>query len=155
MKLGFPNGGTNHNWSTADAGFRLFRRDRQGKQSRGVVLCGKIERLHRAVTTGWEHMGKNKGPSQQGKPHGWCWLQATWQRGACWQSILNSTARNIVEALILQGDFSCSAISWKSSPASCKESRRLLECIEDNFLVQVIAQREKCYWTCCSPTQMN
>ncbi|KAK4826983.1 hypothetical protein QYF61_013083 [Mycteria americana] len=42
------------------------------------------------------------------------------------------------QALILLGDFIHSDICWKSSTASCRQSRRLLECIEDNFLSQVI-----------------
>ncbi|KAK4810519.1 LOW QUALITY PROTEIN: hypothetical protein QYF61_004482, partial [Mycteria americana] len=42
------------------------------------------------------------------------------------------------QALILLGDFNHPDICWKSSTASCKQSRRLLECIEDNFLTQVI-----------------
>ncbi|KAK4825884.1 hypothetical protein QYF61_003158 [Mycteria americana] len=40
--------------------------------------------------------------------------------------------------LILLGDFNHSDICWKSSTASCRQSRRLLQCIEDNFLSQVI-----------------
>jgi len=34
-------------------------------------------------------------------------------------------------------DFNHPDISWKSSTASCRQSRRLLECIKDNFLIQV------------------
>jgi len=36
------------------------------------------------------------------------------------------------------GDFKHTNICWKSSMASCRQSRRFLECIEDNFLSQVI-----------------
>ncbi|KAK4807182.1 hypothetical protein QYF61_024308 [Mycteria americana] len=42
-----------------------------------------------------------------------------------------------LQALILLGDFNHPDIHWKSGTASCKQSRRLLECIEDNFLIQV------------------
>ena len=42
------------------------------------------------------------------------------------------------QALILLGDFNHPNICWKSSTASCRQSRRLLECIKDNFLSQVI-----------------
>ena len=42
------------------------------------------------------------------------------------------------QALILLGDFNHPDICWKSSTASCRQCRRLLECIEDNFLSQVI-----------------
>jgi len=42
-----------------------------------------------------------------------------------------------LQALILLGDFNHPNICWKSSTASCRQSRRFLECIEDNFLSQV------------------
>ncbi|KAK4831065.1 hypothetical protein QYF61_015122 [Mycteria americana] len=42
------------------------------------------------------------------------------------------------QALVLLRDFNHPDICWKSSTASCRQSRRLLECIEDNFLTQVI-----------------
>ncbi|PKU43387.1 rna-directed dna polymerase from mobile element jockey-like [Limosa lapponica baueri] len=40
------------------------------------------------------------------------------------------------QAIFLLGDFSHPNICWKSSMASCRKSRRLLECIENNFLSQ-------------------
>ncbi|KAK4818274.1 hypothetical protein QYF61_009992 [Mycteria americana] len=43
-----------------------------------------------------------------------------------------------LQALVLLGDFSHPNICWKSSTASCRQSRTLLECTEDNFLSQVI-----------------
>ncbi|KAK4827434.1 hypothetical protein QYF61_017991 [Mycteria americana] len=42
------------------------------------------------------------------------------------------------QALVLLGDFNHLDICWKSSTASCRQSGRLLECIEHNFLTQVI-----------------
>lgn len=36
------------------------------------------------------------------------------------------------------GYFSYQDICWESCTAGCKKSRRLLECIEDNFPVQVL-----------------
>ncbi|KAF1446075.1 hypothetical protein FQV07_0012864, partial [Pygoscelis papua] len=42
------------------------------------------------------------------------------------------------QAFVVLGDFNHPDICWKSSTASCRQSRRLLECIEDNFLSQVI-----------------
>ena len=43
-----------------------------------------------------------------------------------------------LQALILIGDFNHPDICWKCDTASCKQSWRLLEYIEDNFLIQVI-----------------
>ena len=41
-------------------------------------------------------------------------------------------------ALVLVGDFNHLDICWKDHTASCKRSRRLMESIDDNFLVQVV-----------------
>ena len=38
------------------------------------------------------------------------------------------------QAFVLLGDFNHPNIYWKSSTASCRQSRRLLECMEDKFL---------------------
>ena len=43
-----------------------------------------------------------------------------------------------LRALILVGDFNHPDICWKDHTVSCKRSRRLVESIDDNFLVQVM-----------------
>ncbi|KAK4816346.1 hypothetical protein QYF61_015660 [Mycteria americana] len=40
-------------------------------------------------------------------------------------------------ALVLMGDFNLSDICWKYNTAERKQSRRFLECVEDNFLTQL------------------
>jgi len=42
------------------------------------------------------------------------------------------------QSLVLLGDFNHPDVCRKSSTVSCRQSRRFLECIEDNFLSQVI-----------------
>ncbi|KAK4807857.1 hypothetical protein QYF61_007763 [Mycteria americana] len=42
------------------------------------------------------------------------------------------------QALLLLGDFNHPDTRWKSSTASCRQCRRLLDSIEDNFLSQII-----------------
>ena len=44
---------------------------------------------------------------------------------------LQEAARS--QALVLLGEFNPPDNCWKSSTASCGQSRRLLECMEDNF----------------------
>jgi len=51
------------------------------------------------------------------------------------------------QALVLLEDFNHPNICWKSSTASCRQSRRLLECIEDNLLSQVIDSPSTVGWT--------
>ncbi|PKU32580.1 nedd4-binding protein 2-like 2 [Limosa lapponica baueri] len=42
------------------------------------------------------------------------------------------------KALVLLGDFNYPNICWKSNTASCRQSRRFLECLDNNFLGQEI-----------------
>ncbi|RMC20286.1 hypothetical protein DUI87_01133 [Hirundo rustica rustica] len=45
-----------------------------------------------------------------------------------------------LQALILLRDFNHPNVSWESSTRSCRQSRRLLECMDDNFLNQIQEQ---------------
>lgn len=44
------------------------------------------------------------------------------------------------QALILMGDFKHLDICWQDNKANCKPSRRLLESVDTNFLVQVLVR---------------
>ncbi|GAB0204363.1 hypothetical protein GRJ2_002901900 [Grus japonensis] len=44
------------------------------------------------------------------------------------------------QALVLMGDFNHPSICWRGNTAGHKQSRRFLECIDDNFLLQVIEE---------------
>ena len=44
------------------------------------------------------------------------------------------------QALVLMGDFSHPDICWRDNTAGHKQSRRFLECIDDNFLLQVMEE---------------
>ncbi|PKU39574.1 rna-directed dna polymerase from mobile element jockey- hypothetical protein [Limosa lapponica baueri] len=46
--------------------------------------------------------------------------------------------RHRLKALTLLGDFNYPNICWKSNMVGCRQSRRLLECLDDNFLRQEI-----------------
>ena len=43
-------------------------------------------------------------------------------------------------ALVLMGDFSLPDVCWKYNTAERKQSRRFLECAEDNFLTQLVSE---------------
>ena len=43
-------------------------------------------------------------------------------------------------ALVLMGDFNFADICWEYNLAQKKQSRRFLECMEDNFLMQMIRE---------------
>lgn len=65
------------------------------------------------------------GPSDQGEPADLVFL-------------LQLQEASHSQALLLVGDFNHMDVCWKSNIAGCKQSRRLLEYIEDNFLIQVL-----------------
>ncbi|GAB0179197.1 hypothetical protein GRJ2_000385000 [Grus japonensis] len=44
------------------------------------------------------------------------------------------------QALVLMGDFNHPHICWRDNTAGHKQSRRFLECVDDNFLLQVIEE---------------
>ncbi|GAB0180661.1 mitochondrial enolase superfamily member 1 [Grus japonensis] len=44
------------------------------------------------------------------------------------------------QALVLMGDFSHPDICWRDNAAEHKQSRKFLECVDDNFLLQVIEE---------------
>ncbi|KAJ7422299.1 hypothetical protein WISP_38577 [Willisornis vidua] len=46
-------------------------------------------------------------------------------------------------ALALVGDFNLPDICWELSTAEKRQSRRFLECIEDNFLLQLVNERTR------------
>jgi len=63
------------------------------------------------------------------------------QNHFCECSCTAYTKKNVVQspsqAFVLLVDCNYPDTCWKSSTASCKQARRLLECIEDNFFSQV------------------
>ncbi|GAB0204603.1 hypothetical protein GRJ2_002925900 [Grus japonensis] len=49
-------------------------------------------------------------------------------------------AASCSQALVLMGDFNYPNICWRDNTAGHKQSRRLLECVDDNFPLQVIEE---------------
>jgi len=124
---------------------RLFRRDRQGRRGKGFALYIKkwieceelsLNNSHEQVKSLWIRIRDqgNQGklvfgayyrPPDQGKPID----------EAC---LLQLQEASHLQALVLLGHFKTPDICWKTSTTRCRQSRRLLECIEANFLRQVI-----------------
>ncbi|GAB0190077.1 hypothetical protein GRJ2_001473000 [Grus japonensis] len=49
-------------------------------------------------------------------------------------------AASCSQALVLTGDFNHPDICWRDNTAEHKQSRKFLECVDDNFLLQVIGE---------------
>jgi len=125
--------------------YRLFRRDRRGRKGRDIALSVKkwieceelsLKYSHEQVESLWVRIrdGGSKGslvvgvsyrPPHQGEPSNEAFF-LQFQEALC------------LQFLVVLGDFNHCDICRKSSTASCRQSRRFLECIEDNCLSQVI-----------------
>jgi len=130
-----------HDWRVAIDGYRLFRRDRWVKRGRSIALYIKksIQREELSLKNSrkqdeilWVRIRErgNKGnlvvgvyyrlPVQVEPTDKTFFLRL--QEASCSQSP------------ILLGDYNHPNNCWKSSMASCRQCRRFLECIDDNFL---------------------
>ncbi|GAB0195108.1 hypothetical protein GRJ2_001976100 [Grus japonensis] len=110
-----------HNWSAAMDGYKLFRRDRQGRRGSGVALyrvcfdCLKLENGEERVEYLWDEEADEIFYKQLGEV-------------------------SQLLALVLMWDFNLSDICWKYNPAERKQSRRFMGYVEDSFLTQLVSE---------------
>lgn len=89
-----------------------------------------------------ERPGKNQTLRRQKEPCGWGLLQLT-EGSLRPKPSCPSYRRHRAHTLQSCGkDFGHLHMYWESTKANCRQSRRLLQCMEDSFLSQVIAQPE-------------
>jgi len=133
---------SSYDWSIGMGGYRLCRKDRQGRRGEGVALYVKDQLECREL-----HLGLDEEPTES------LWVKIKCRAGTgditvgvCyWPSdqderVDETLYRQIGEAsrskaLVLMGDFNHTGICWMYNTASHRQTRRLLECIEDNFLL--------------------
>ncbi|KAK4825626.1 hypothetical protein QYF61_001306 [Mycteria americana] len=134
-----------HNWSVAMDGYKLFRRDRQGRRGGGVALyvrecldCLELNDGDDRVECLWVtiRLKANKAdivvavcyrlPNQDDEADELFYKQ------------LGEASRSL--ALVLVGDFNLPDVCWKYNTAERKQSRRFLECVADNFLTQLVSE---------------
>ncbi|KAK4810586.1 hypothetical protein QYF61_007323 [Mycteria americana] len=135
-----------HNWSAAIDGYKLFKRDRQGRRGGGVALY---------VRECLDSLELNDGDDRVGCL--WVRIRGKANKadivvGACYRppnqdeetdeifyKQLGEASRSL--ALVLGGDFNLPDVCWKYNTAERKQSRRFLECVaDDNFLTQVTSR---------------
>ena len=126
-------------------GCKLFRKDRQGRKGSGMALyvreCFDVTELM---------AGDDKVESLWVKIRGRA-DKADILVGVCYRlpnqdeetdelfyEQLAEAARS--PALVLMGDFNFPDIRWEYNLAQKKQSKRFLECMEDNFLMQMIRE---------------
>ncbi|KAK4830652.1 hypothetical protein QYF61_012495 [Mycteria americana] len=120
-----------HNWSAAMGGYKLFRRARQGRRGEFDDGDDRVECL-------WVRIrGKtNKVDVMVGV----CYRPPNQNEEAdkifCKQ--LGEVSQPL--ALLLMGDFNLPDVCWKCNTVERNQSRRFLECVEDNFLTQLVSE---------------
>ncbi|GAB0183522.1 hypothetical protein GRJ2_000817500 [Grus japonensis] len=133
-----------HDWSAAMDGYKLFRRDRQGRRGSGVALyvrdcfnCIELNDCDDKAQCLWVRMrGKaNKADILLGV----CYRPPNRREevGEVFYKWLAEVSQSL--ALVLVGDFNLLDVCWKYNIAERKQSRRFLECMEDNFLTQQVS----------------
>ncbi|GAB0208053.1 hypothetical protein GRJ2_003271000 [Grus japonensis] len=135
-----------HDWSAAMDGYKLFRRDRHGRRGGGAALyvrecfdCIELDDCDDKVECLWVRMrGKaNKADILLGV----CYRPPSQDEEAdeAFYKRLAEVSQSL--ALVLVGDFNLPDVCWKYNIAERKQSRRFLECVEDdNFLTQLVSE---------------
>ncbi|GAB0208010.1 hypothetical protein GRJ2_003266700 [Grus japonensis] len=133
-----------HNWAAAMDGYKLFRRDRQWRGS-GVALyvkecfdCLELNDGDDRVECLWVRIrGKaNKADIMVGVCHRP--PNQDEEADEIFYKQLGEVSQSL--ALVLMGDFNLPDVCWKYSTAERKQSRRFLECVENNFLTQLVSE---------------
>ncbi|RMC01280.1 hypothetical protein DUI87_22233 [Hirundo rustica rustica] len=130
-------------WSTARDGYKLFRRDRKGRRGGGVALYIKkaldtISINEDGVERLWVRI---KGKANKADVLvGVCYRPASQEEEV--NNLLYKQLKNVSgsSARVLVGDFKLPDICWELHRAERRQSRKFLECMEDNFLSQLVGE---------------
>ena len=125
-------------------GYKLFRRNRQGRRGGGVALyvrecfdCLELDGDERAECLWIRIRGKaNKADIMVGV----CYRPPNQdeETDEIFYKRLGKVSRSL--ALVLMGDFNLPDVCWKYNTVERKQSRRFLECVEENFLNQLVRE---------------
>ncbi|CAM5095768.1 unnamed protein product [Natator depressus] len=135
-----------HDWSTVVGGYKLFRKDRQGRKGGGVALYVREQydgsELRYETTEKPDSLWvKFKSVSNKGDVVvGVCYRppdQEDEVDEAFFRQLMEVTT---LQALVLMGDFNHPDICWESNTAVHRQCRKFLENVGDNFLVQVLEE---------------
>ncbi|GAB0179153.1 hypothetical protein GRJ2_000380600 [Grus japonensis] len=151
---------SSYDWSVGMEGYRLFRKDRQGRRGGGVTLYVNDQLQCMEL-----HLGMDEEPIKslwvriKGRAGtgdiivGICYRPPDQDNQADEALYRQIRAASHSQALVLMGDFNHHNICWRDNTAGPKQSRRFLECVDDNFLLQVIEEPKRCHAGPCSHQQ--
>ncbi|GAB0205919.1 hypothetical protein GRJ2_003057500 [Grus japonensis] len=122
-----------YDWSVGMEGCRPFRKDRQGRQGGGVALY---------VNDQLKCMELHLGMEEELTKSSWgvCYRPPDQGDQADETLYRQIGAASHSQALVLMGDFNHPDICWRGNTAGHKQSGKILECVDDNFLLQVIEE---------------
>ncbi|GAB0208559.1 hypothetical protein GRJ2_003321600 [Grus japonensis] len=138
---------SSYDWSVGMEGYRLFRKDRQGRRGGDVTLyvddqlecmelhLGMEEELTESL---WFRIKRSAGAGDI--IAGVCYRPPDQGDRADEALYRQIGAASRSQALVLMGDFNHPDICWRDNAAERKQSRKFLECVDDNFLLQVIEE---------------
>ncbi|PKU47352.1 dtw domain-containing protein 2 [Limosa lapponica baueri] len=136
-----------YDWSGGMEGYRLLRKDRQGRCGRGVILYVddqlKCMELHLGMH---EELNENSWVRIKGRAEIGDVIVAVCYRLPDQKTQADEALYRLIEAasrsqaLVLMGDFSHPDNCRRDNTAGHEQSRKLLECVNDNFLLQVIEE---------------
>ena len=131
-------------WSAPVEGYMLFRKDRVGRRGGGVELYTKerLECMELYLRTGDKAIESLRVRIRRQTGTGDAVLDVCY-RPDQEEEVDEAFFRQLEkasqsQALALMRDFNHPSIYWKDNTAGCKQSRRLLESMEDYFLMRVI-----------------
>ncbi|CAM4690923.1 unnamed protein product [Lepidochelys kempii] len=135
-----------HDWSTVMDGYKLFRKDRQGRKGGGVALyvreqydCSEL-RYETAEKPECLWIKFRSVCNKSDVVVGVCYRPLDQRHEVDEAFFWQLTEATRSHALILMGDFNFPDICWESNTAVHRQSRKFLESVGDNFLAQVLEE---------------
>jgi len=138
-----------HDWHAVMDGYRLFRKDRPTRRGGGVALYVREQVECIELGLGADERAESLWVRIKGQAHKGDVMVGVYYRPPDQQEEVDEAfyrqlqAASQSQALVLMGDFNHPDISWEDHIARQAQSRRFLQSIDDNFLMQVVEEPKR------------
>jgi len=136
-----------HDWHAVIDGYRPFRKDRPTRRGGGVALYVREQLEYIELGLGADEEGVEslwvtiKGQAHKGEITVGVYYKPPDQEEEIDEAFYRQLqAASQSQALVLMGDFNHPDTSWEDHTARQVQSRRFLQSIDDNFLMQVVEE---------------
>jgi len=138
---------SSHDWNAVMDGYILLRKDRSTRRGGGVALYVReqLECIELCLGVDEERV-ESLWVRIKGQPHMGDIIVGVYYRPPDQEEEVNEAfyrqvqAASQSQALVLMGDFNHPDISWEDHTAKHTQSRRFLQSIDNNFLMQVVKE---------------